>query len=341
MDSSFQICCIKWRRCSIQANQRIDSVANSKDLRFARRPRNNDNYWSILGNWKPLGFAPSFTGSPTKIHWLSLGLNTTLLMVVLATIAFLLEVRRRRRHSSFQFKLSDIAFLVVIICALLASHKSVSDETHRQEQALSLLRNSIHGFRVERKDHSPIWLSRLLDSNRFLRVPLETSRTSVPIGTRATSVDFGGSGPLLFLDGLRTPEEFGRELAKLSQVDTVYAWAPGTWGLELQKHFPCDRIRYIAFQPFGNRDFACLKGFENLETLSIRMLRLDKANFDYPILKSLRTIELYAFNLENPRVIDWLKMLPSLKTIQIRTKSIETIRNQFEDEIPGIVFEAT
>ncbi len=318
-------------------HHRVDRVADSKDLCFARPAWNSDNHWSLLDNWSQSGLAPSFSSSPTKIHWLSLGLNAGLLLVGLACLAFLLEFRRRRRNSSFQFKLIDIAFLVVVICALLASHKSVTDETRRQQQAIELMRDSVYGFSVQRKDHSPLWLSRLLDNNRFFRVG------QLPIGSRATSVDFGSFGrrPLLFSKDAMTAKEFGRELAKLSQVDTVYAWAPGNWGLELQKHFPCDRIRHIEFQLFGNQDFACLKGFQNLERMSIRMIRLDKTNFDYPILNSLRTVELYAFNFENSKVIEWLKKLPNLERIQIRTKSIDSIRNQFENEFPGIVFEAT
>ena len=138
-----------------------------------------------------------------------------------------------------------------------------------------------------------------------------------------------------------SPKMFGNELTKLAQVDTVRAWAPGKWGLEIQKYFPTERIRYIEFQPLGNRDFACLKGFQNLERLSIRLLRMDKTNFDYPVLPKLSTIELYTFNLDNPKVIQWLKQLPSLKKIQLRTNSIDEIRRRFEGEFPDVVFEAT
>lgn len=326
---------------SVPNDQRVNPLSNRRDFRRARREINDQPHWSQISNWWPVGNAANFLGSATKIHWLSLCADFILMAVLLASIAAVLEVRMRRR-SDFQFKLVEVGILLAFICFAIAWCKSISDETRRQELALAELRKSVLGFRAKCEDHSPIWVSRILNNNQFLRVkPLSSARHSVPIGSRATEIDFG-SGQLFFAkENQMSPKMFGNELTKLAQVDTVRAWAPGKWGLEIQKYFPTERIRYIEFQPLGNRDFACLKGFQNLERLSIRLLRMDKTNFDYPVLPKLSTIELYTFNLDNPKVIQWLKQLPSLKKIQLRTNSIDEIRRRFEGEFPDVVFEAT
>ena len=153
---------------SVPDDQRVNPLSSRRDFRAARSEINDQPHWSKIGNWWPVGNAPNFLGSATKIHWLSLGANFILMVILLTSIAAVLEIRVRRR-SDFQFKLVEVAILVAFICLAIAWCKSVFDETRRQELALAKLRNSVLGFRAECEDHSPVWVSRILNNSKRTR----------------------------------------------------------------------------------------------------------------------------------------------------------------------------
>ncbi len=287
-------------------------------------------YWTKFENW-------TFWKGMLAPNWMGCLFNALACTAILLAVGFLVEHRRRKRNSFWQVSLPELLGLFVAVAVIVTLVTESVKQIQREAKARELLVEP-QASRFEFIDAAPAWLRKLTDNSRFLQVRVAGTEP-VPLGWRVREVQFADQG----LGWFKNPAECAKCLESFSYMTTLDHWNSGSDSLKLVADAPAENIRRMSLFPaysVSDRDYRFLGRFRNLEVLCLRDIDLGKVRFDFPVLPKLVEICIDE-NRVTPRVLEWLRQQPRLKTVKLWSAfSIDEGRwHEVQSALPGMTIQ--
>jgi hypothetical protein len=293
------------------------------------QPVLHGRYWTNPEHW-------TFWRGLHAWNWAACLGNAIASLTIVAGTGILAEYRRRRRSRFWQISIREtiaaMALFAAVLIAGIGSYRQIQLEARARATLLEPLASKckIH-------DVSPNWLRKLTDNSRFLEVAVK-GHGQIPLGWRVREIEFRDPGNLLRED----PEACVNSLRDFSHLDTLKHWQSGPISLKLFAEAPSERIQRMDL--FGTqfcRQYRFLGRFQNLNTLCLRGIDLEKVQFEFPVLANLAEINIDDQYL-SPRVLEWMRTQPLLKLVRPWSSgaiSEERVR-ELRDALPGITIQS-
>lgn len=299
----------------------------------------DEEFWSSPANWAQI--APAVGGkSGTIFHWQSALINSVVAFLVFVASGFLLEMRRRRGRSFFQFTIFEIGLVVVLLGGIAALYQSSVSQVRREMNQRKTMLEGV-AVRLKFKDLTPLWLRKLSDNSRWIQTLLseEDSRSgnavSAPVGLRLVEVNFFNS-----MATIKDPEAYARNLDAFSNLDHVMHWGSNSNSIKVLDHMKTKNVKRLQLLPYLVDDYRCIGRFQDVEYLCLRSIELDKVKFDYPVLPKLKWVQIDGYYL-NDEIYQWLRGQPSLEVFSAWTGSEmdQELLLDLRRELPDLEYE--